>query len=269
VKDQPVNRFPKAASACLAFLLIAIAVLAGYGETHATPAAPEAVNTASSAELVWVRQEPPIINVNNDPTDWVATEPRFLGSHGEYTVNETEITYHERWVDHGVEWYDVTLKTKFDRPPLVLNPPLRYKITATASHSGTHNYGSIGYQFWYSSPYGAVIEPNEVLGYHPFVDWWDGTSYKEWMINPSAILGEGDTFEMYAGWWNCPPCNVTWTYKAEPANAVPRLGVEVLQPVVKYQGQECCRAKPISRRPAPVHIPGQSIPAPTKPHWRL
>jgi hypothetical protein len=141
-------------------------------------------------------------------------------------------------VDHEYEWYDVTLKTVFNRPPIVLNPPLRYKITATASHSGTHNQGSIGYQFWYSSYYGAIIEPQEVLGYYPFDSWWDGTSRKEWMINPPAIGREGDTFEIYAGWWNCYPCNITWIYKAEPANAVERLSVEVVQPTVRYQGEE-------------------------------
>ncbi len=241
MKNQPDNRFPKAASVCLAFLLIIIAVLAGYGETYATPATDPALPEpmSSSNELVWVRQDPPIINVNDDPTDWKSPpNDRFTGSYGQYTITETEISYHERWVDHGTEWYDVTLKTKFDRPPLVLNPPLRYQIKATASHSGTHNYGSIGYQFWYNSPYGAVIEPHEVLAYYPFADDWDGTSSKEWMINPPAILGEGDSFEMYAGWWNCPPCNITWTYVAEPANAVPRLGVEVVQPTVKYQGDE-------------------------------
>jgi hypothetical protein len=243
VKNQSASHFPKTASAYLAFLSIIIAVLAGYGELHATPAkdlvaAPRPEATTSSDELIWVRQDPPIININNDPTYWETTEPRFEGSYGEYTITETEIAYHERWVDHGNEWYDVTLKTVFDRPPIVLNPPLRYKIKATASHSGAHNTGSIGMQFWYSSPYGAIIEPEEVLGYYPFDAWWDGTFDKEWMINPPAIIGEGDTFELAAGWWNCPPCNVTWIYKAEPANAVPRLGVEVVQPTVKYRGEE-------------------------------
>jgi len=239
VNNQNDNRFPKAASICLAFLLIIVAVLAGYDENHAAAEAfPEDMPTYSSDELVWVRQDQPIININDDPTAWDATEPRFAGSYGQYTITETEIAYHERWVDHEYEWYDVTIRTKFDRPPLVLNPPLRYKITAAASHSGTHNQGSIGYQFWYSSPYAAVIEPKEVLGYYPFDAWWDGTSSKEWMIDPPAILGEGDSFEISAGWWNCPPCNVMWTYKAEPANAVERLGVEVVQPTVKYQGEE-------------------------------
>ena len=241
MNNQLDNRFPKMTTGFLALLLIIIAVLAGYGETHATPAADPARPDpmASSNELVWVRQDPPIINVDDAPTYWESPpNDRFAGSYGQYTVTETEIAYHERWVDHRVEWYDVTLTTKFDRPPLVLNPPLRYKITANASHSGTHNYGSIGYQFWYNSRYGAVIEPHEVLKYYPFADDWNGPASKDWMINPPAILGEGDSFEIYAGWWNCPPCNITWTYVAEPANAVTQLGVEVVQPAVKYQGEE-------------------------------
>jgi hypothetical protein len=242
VNNQSVNHFPKAASISLALLFILIAVLAGYGETHATPvedpAPPSQPN--ETVELVWVRQDPPIINVNNDPTYWEATEPRFEGSYTQYTITDTEIAMDTRYVDHGWEGYHVTIKTNFDRPPRVLNPELSHKVTATSSHSGTHNEGSgsVGSQFWYSSPYGAVIEPNEVLGYYPFDAWWDGTSYKEWMINPPAILGEGDTFEMYASWWNCPPCNITWTYKAEPANAVTRLAAEVVQPTVIYQGKE-------------------------------
>ena len=173
---------------------------------------PDVMSAASSDELVWVRQEPPIINVNGDPTYWESPPgDRFAGSYGQHTVTETKIAYRERWVDHGYEWYDLTFRTKFDRPPIVLNPPLRYKMAATASHSGTHNQGAIGLRFWYSSPYVAVIEPKETLEYHPFVDYWDGTSYKEWMINPPAIGREGDTFQITAGWWNCPPCNVTWT----------------------------------------------------------
>jgi hypothetical protein len=254
VNNQPANRFPKAASISLAFLFIAIAVLAGHGETQATLAAdPDPLSGPNAAaELVWVRQDPPIINVNNDPTYWEATEPRFDGSFGEHTLAETEFTYHERYVDHGYEWYDVTLKTVFDLPPRILTPADSYEVRAVSSHSGTHNEGSIGMQFWYSSPYGAVIEPHEVLGYYPFDAWWDGTSSKEWAINPPAILGEGDSFEMYASWWNCPPCNVTWTYKAEPADSVPRLGVEVMQPIVKYQGKEIPPGETYFPEPCPI-----------------
>ena len=78
-----------------------------------------------------------------------------------------------------------------------------------------------------------------------------------------AILGEGDTFKITAGWWNCPPCNVTWTYRAEPANAVPRLGVEVVQPIVIYQGQEVAPGEFFSRRPALQRPLKRSVPAPT------
>lgn len=259
MKNQPVDRFPKAATACVTLLLITIAILAGHGETHATPIAeinpafqplqaidgddetvPLAMNAASAEGLIWVRQEPAVINANNDPLRYDATEDRFKGTFTEYTVGETNIGMHDRYVDHGWEGYNVTINSLFDRPPIVLNPPLRYKIRASFSHDGIHNpgSGSVGAQFWYSSDWGILEPSNEVLGYYPFDDWWDGTSSKEWMLSAPPATREGETFEVSAGWWNCAPCNVTWTYKAEPANAVERLGVEVVQPVVSYQDEE-------------------------------
>ncbi len=241
MKNQSVNRFPQAANGCLARLFVVIALLAGYGECFASPAVDPAPPSHLNAgvDLVWVRQDPPVINVNNDPTEYV--EPagsRFAGSYWKYTITDTEIAWDARYVDHDYEWYKVKMKTVFDRPPIVLNPPLRYKVTATASHSGTSQEPSPGFQFWYNSPGGSFIEPNEVLPYYPFDPKFTGLSSKDWMINPPAALHEGATFKIYASWWNCYPCNVTWTYRAEPANAVPRLGVEVVQPIVIYQGQE-------------------------------
>ena len=241
MKNQSVHRFPKAANGCLARLFVVIALLAGYGDCFASPAVDPVPPSRISAEvdLVWVRQDPPVINVNNDPTEYV--EPaglRFEGSYWKYTITDTEIAWDARSVDHDYEWYKVKMKTVFDRPPIFLNPPLPYKVTATASHSGTSQEPSPGFQFWYNSPGGSLIEPKEVLPYYPFDPKFTGLSSKDWMINPPAALHEGATFKIYASWWNCPPCNVTWTYIAEPANAVPRLGVEVVQPIVIYQDQE-------------------------------
>lgn len=243
MKNQSAHLFPQTANSCLARLFVVIALLAGYGDCFASPAVdpvpPSRIN--AGVGLVWVRQDPPVINVNKDPTEYV--EPagsRFEGSYWKYTITDTEIAWDTCYVDHGEQGYKLQMKTVFDRPPIVLNPPLRYKVTASASHSGEHEDwgGSVGMQFWYSSPNGSVIEPKEVLGYYPFDSWWTRLSSKDWMINPPAALQVGQKFEIYASWWNCPPCNVTWTYIAEPANAVPRLGVEVVQPIVKYQGQE-------------------------------
>ena len=148
-----------------------------------------------------------------------------------YTITDTEIAWDARYVDHDYEWYKVKMKTVFDRPPIVLNPPLRYKVTATASHSGNSKEYGPGVRFYYNDIY-------DPLRYFPFEPGFTGQNSKEWMINPPAASHEGSTFTISIGWWNCPPCNVTWTYKAEPANAVPRLGVEVVQPIVIYQGQE-------------------------------
>lgn len=228
MNNPSVPHFPRAAGGCLALLLIVLTLLVGSGQAEAT---------AVADQLIWVRQDDPVINVNNAPIRIDATEPRFEGSFTQYQVDETKIVMETAYVDHGYEWYHVTLTNDFDRPPLVLNPPLRYKIVADFAHSGTVSDGSPGARFWYSDM-GQVIQPKEVLAYFPWDEKFDGTSRKEWMINPPAALHEGATFEITAGWWNCEPCNITWTYRAEPANAVEQLGVEVVQPVVKYQGEE-------------------------------
>ena len=94
---------------------------------------------------MWVRQDPPVINVDNKPTEKVEPEgSRFAGCTWKYTTTDTEIAWDARYVDHGYEWYNVKMKPVFDRPPIVLNPPLRYKVTATASHSGTSQEPSPG-----------------------------------------------------------------------------------------------------------------------------
>jgi hypothetical protein len=215
----------------IAILSVLSAVLAGNATTTATapqtavflpflsnaPLAPTATPTIPSGVAVWVRQEPPVVNVNNDPLYYEYGEPRFEGSFTAYTVNETAISMRTRYVDHGTEWYSVTINSKFDRPPLVLNPGLRYKVNGTFSNSGTLNLGSVGAMFWYSAEknYRWIVSPQEVLGYYPWEPTFDGTNTKDWMVTAPPITKLGDTFQMYAGWWNCAPCNVTWTYRAE------------------------------------------------------
>lgn len=256
---QLVDRFPKGTTICLALMLIVVVLMTGYGETHATPIkdlspasqplpkaklngsdAPVDMPTASSNQLIWVRQDSPVINIDNDPLRYEPIEDRFAGSFTQYTVNETDIAMETRHVDHGAEGYNVTISSVFDRPPLVLTPPSRYKIKASFSHEGTHKWGAegVGAQFMYSGE-GGIVEPYwEPLGYYPWHPNFDGTSSKEWMVAAPPISQVGQTFEFYAGWWNCAPCNVTWTYRAEWANAVERLAVEVVQPIVRYQGDE-------------------------------
>jgi hypothetical protein len=244
MKRQHHYFFPLTHAVRLALLLVVIAAWAEAGQVT-TSTAPD--------QLVWVRQDDPVINVNNDPTFWEAPEgDRFDGSFWEYIVDETAIIYEERYVDHDTEYYHITLRSEFDRPPLVVNPPLRYQITGRAGHSATKTEGAegVGFQFWYDSDY-AAVEPREVLAYYPWSPNFTGQNSKDWMITAPPPQQEGQTFKVWASWWNCPPCNVTWTYMAEPATAVEQLGVEVVQPVVEYQGEEVPPGRSSSRRRAP------------------
>lgn len=230
---QSHNRHPKGVVAAALLVLVAVINLSATGPAGADP-----VPTAP-AELVWVRQDDPVINVNNDPTFWEAPAgDRFEGSFWEYLVDETAIVYEERYVDHGYEYYHLTLRSEFDRPPLVINPPLRYKLTARAGHAAAKTEGAegVGFQFWYDSDY-ATVEPREVLAYYPWSPNFTGQTSKEWLVSAPEPGQAGDTFKLWASWWNCPPCNVTWTYKAEPATAVEQLGVEVIAPVVIFQDE--------------------------------
>ena len=122
-------------------------------------------------------------------------------------------------MDHGTEYYNHSVTCSFDTPPLVLNPGLHYKVEARFSHGGTNAAGVLegGEQFWYSAGrgYEGIIEPREVLGYYPWSASFDGTSSKDWMITAPPVGRLGDTFQIYAGLWNRPPCNVTWTYRVE------------------------------------------------------
>ena len=225
---KSTRRRPTATIVCLGIFLVAAVLPLGARRSQA------------AVELVWVRQDSPVININNDPTFYEAPAgDRFEGSFWEYIVAETAITYEQRYVDHSYEWYHIILRSEFVRPPLVINPPLRYQLTAHASHSATKAEGAegVGFQFWYNSDY-ATIDPDEVLAYYPWSQYFTGVANKEWIVSAPEPRQSGDTFELYASWWNCPPCNITWTYVAEPANEVEQLGAEVVAPVVTYQGEE-------------------------------
>jgi hypothetical protein len=182
----------------------------------ATKAAP--IATPTGGLLVWVRQEPAVINANKDPLEIVAPEPRFAGSSSRMTPGETSFTTQEHYVDHEVEYYNLTVTCSFERPPLVLNPGLRYRVTVSCSHGGTMNSGGegMGERFWYAASrgYESIVEPRETLNYFP---WGTppGPSTKEWMVTAPPAKKVGDTFQLYASLWNRAPCNVTWTYRAE------------------------------------------------------
>lgn len=182
----------------------------------ATKAAPAATPTAGL--LVWVRQEPAVVNVNKDQLEFVSTEQRWIGSSSKMTPAETSFITQERYVEHDVEFYNLTVTCSFERPPLVLNPGVRYKVKVSFSHGGTMNTGGggVGERFWYSASrgYESIVEPREVLNYFPW-GTVQGPSSKEWMITAPAAKKVGDTFQLYASLWNRPSCNVTWTYRAE------------------------------------------------------
>jgi uncharacterized Zn-binding protein involved in type VI secretion len=172
--------------------------------------------STSAGLLVWVRDDAAVTNANKDPLEVQSTEARFEGSFSKMTVNEIGFSTQERYVDHGNEYYNVTIKCDFDTPPLVLNPGLRYKIKANFSHSGTYKQGGegLGEQFWYNSERKGLIDPAAVLKYYPWSPSFDGTASKEWMLTAPPV-SKGATFKVFAGLWNRPPCNVTWTYRAE------------------------------------------------------
>lgn len=171
-------------------------------------------------DLAWVLSGAPVVNANNDRTtfvgggampDWFG-EARFEGKAMSFTVTASSIRMDDREVDHGFEYHDVTLTTAFDQPPSELTPGATVTLTVTASHSGTVSEGAgTGFQFWYSSE-DVAITPDEVLGYYPWTDTFSGTNTKTYTFTVPAAY-EGGTFEIYASWWNCPCCNVTWRFE--------------------------------------------------------
>lgn len=224
--------YPESAAIWLALVLVALIIATSAGASHARS------TSAPSATQVWVRQDSPVINVNGDPLRYEYPDPRFAGSFTQYSVAETAIGKEERFIDHEIEYYHVTIDTAFDRPPLVLNPPLRYKLHGSYSHGGVYNGGGmVGAKLFYAADL-ATIEPATVQGYFPWEPWYEGNATTEWMISAPPANHVGQTMTVTAGWMDCPPCNVTWTYRAEPATDVEQLEVEVVAPVVEYQGEE-------------------------------
>jgi hypothetical protein len=238
---KPARRYPTALGVCLCILLVAVVLSLGASESQAKLIAPTATNDLSrnvAEQLVWVRRDSVVINVNGDPLRYEYPDPRFDGSFTQYYVNESAIGKEERFVDHGYEFYDVTIDNAFDRPPLVLNPLLRYKMRGRYAHGGTYNGGGmVGAKLHYYSDL-ADIEPAVIQGYFPWEPWYDGNATTEWMIGAPTPSQPGQIMKVSAVWIDCPPCNVTWTYEAEPAYQVEQLGAEVVAPVVMYQGEE-------------------------------
>jgi hypothetical protein len=241
VKHQPIARMPKAGIAILALSLIALVLFAGHSQTGPPSA-------AAQNQLVWVRQEPPVINWKNAPTYYEYPEVDVkYGSFTKYTLAETEIIRESKLVDMGQFYYHVSFKSNFDRPPQIIYPDTNYKVRVEFSHTftaGDFSKRSDAAQFNYYAPNRSdIVEPIYWFHYNPAAEHYDGPS-SEWTINVKPPRNEGQTFEMRATWgegaYGDPPANVTWTYRAEQNTPVEeaRLGAEVIAPVVKYQGEE-------------------------------
>jgi hypothetical protein len=137
--------------------------------------------------------------------------------------SETTFTTHQAYVDHGFEWYDLKITCQFDTPPPVMVPSRVYAVTAHMSHDGTNTQGGEGlgeaFQYRAQRGYESIIDPHALPGaplrYSPWHPDFDGTATKEWKVTAPPIANEGDTFDLYAGLWNRPPCHVVWTYRAE------------------------------------------------------
>ncbi len=175
----------------------------------------------------WVREGEPLINAT-DPkapleyygggdTPGYFTEPRFEGKFTIYRLSETLIAVDDRDVDHGIEYYNVTIETRFDAPPPELSPGTVVTLTATFSHDGTAGEYSPGVRFQYGADRGhnGIVQPLDPFPYYPWeVPDFSGPNSGTWTL--TVPQGRpGDTFQLWAGWWNCAMCNVTWTYKYE------------------------------------------------------
>jgi hypothetical protein len=174
----------------------------------------------------WVRDGETIVN-NTDPkapleyygggsTPGYFEEERFTGMFTVYRLSETLIAVDDRWVDREWEAHNVTIESTFDAPPATLMPGDVVTLTMTFSSNGTVTDGNPGATFQYGADrsHGTTIQPADALAYFPWSPTFDGTASKSWTL--TVPQGQpSDTFQVWAGWWNCAVCNVTWTYRAE------------------------------------------------------
>jgi len=187
-----------------------------------TPTPTTASSTVSSPR--WIRVGAPVINAGGAPlayygggsTPGYYTEARFEGKFTVYAVSETAIAIDDREVDRGFEYYNVTIRSTFDAPPPVLMPGESHSLTVNFEHSGTVVEGSPGARFEYRADASHLksIQPSHAFPYAPWSETFNGETSGEWtLVVPQGRAG--DTFEIYAFWWNCPACSVTWTYQLE------------------------------------------------------
>jgi hypothetical protein len=166
--------------------------------------------------LRWVRDGEVVINVEGAPLEYYSTEPRFEGTFTTYSMSETSIAMDDRFVDHGFEYYNVSIQSTFDTPPEVLSSGQFVTLTAQFTHGGTVTEGDPGAAFHYSADnrHSKIIQPAQSLSFYPWHPDFKGPDSMSWTL--TVPQGRpGDTFQVWATWWNCPVCNVMWQYIAE------------------------------------------------------
>lgn len=169
--------------------------------------------------LVWVRQEPAVINPEKQPLGWdYGADQRRKNSFVAWEVNENSFASRQRYQEDENIWYDnVVVRVTFERPPIVLNPELRYALGAAFSHSsGALNVGyeGLGETFLWHVTKGS-IDPPAAFTYLPYASNFDGTAEKEWMLSIPPPARPGEELVLSASMMNWPPGRVVWTYKAE------------------------------------------------------
>ena len=185
--------------------------------------------TAAATEAVaqgrWVRTGAPLINSSNPklPLEYYGGtkdplyfgEERFAGKYTIYRLSESMIAMDDREVDHGTEYWKATIESRFDVPPPTLKPgqvvPLSVKFSGTAQALAGWTPPGARFQYGADKGHTGIIQPADVLYYNPATK---GPDSKTWTLTVPRG-SPGNTFEVWAGWWNCAMCNVTWTYRYE------------------------------------------------------
>jgi uncharacterized Zn-binding protein involved in type VI secretion len=171
----------------------------------------------------WVLAET-IVNPENAPVEFVVgttpayyESPRFDGTFQYLTVSPTVLADRLRFVDHGYQWYDVTISFSVEPPPPVLVPGERVTLRASGTGSGTFDTGQNPYeqfQFWGE---GVTLEGEAYMavGVNSAIGRTSGSVAPTFVVpEPSA---EDAEIRIYSGLWNCAACSVVWVYRPEMA----------------------------------------------------
>ena len=195
-------------------------------QTKSTPAAKIATPAKVAEKGRWTRAGAPLINATDPkaPTEYYGGgktpgyfgEERFMGKFHIYRLSETLIAMDNRDVDHGTEFWNVTIESRFDAPPPTLTPgqvvPLSVKFSGSAS--AKEGWTPPGARFAYGTDKESrgIIQPADPLYFSPAGP--KGPDSKTWTLTvPRGTPGK--TFQVWAFWWNCEVCNVVWTYRYE------------------------------------------------------